>query len=205
MEKITIDQFKGMINNAFEKVSARADEFSKLDAVAGDGDHGTAIVAAMGAINEAAQKGEEFKAMLGDMGFGAMSQSCGSTSTLSGALYLGMSDCAAGTELDVKAVGNMFDAGLANVRKSTKADVGNKTVMDALIPAIEALKTYEGDNVVEQFQQAAKAASEGAEKTIEMQASFGRARNMGERSIGHLDPGAASMACIFEAFASSLA
>ena len=138
MKQLTIENFKAMLDNALKNIKEREDEFSKLDAVIGDGDHGQAIVTAMSAIVATAQKGTEFKAMLNDMGFDVMLQVSGSTSTLLGAFFLGMSDHASGTELDAAGVKAMFAGGLANVQKQTKAQKGDKTMMDALIPAVEA-------------------------------------------------------------------
>lgn len=92
MKQLTIEAFKAMLDNALKQIKAREEEFSKLDAVIGDGDHGTAIVAAMTAVNKSAQSGTEFKQMLGDMGMDVMMEVSGSTSTLLGAFFLGMSD-----------------------------------------------------------------------------------------------------------------
>ena len=103
MTQLTIDNFKTMLATALSNIKAREDEFSKLDAVIGDGDHGQAIVTAMSAIVATAEKGKEFKTMLNDMGFDVMMQVSGSTSTLLGAFFLGMSDHASGTELDTNA------------------------------------------------------------------------------------------------------
>ena len=114
MKQLTIENFKAMLDNALKNIKEREDEFSKLDAVIGDGDHGKAIVTAMSAIVATAQKGTEFKAMLNDMGFDVMLQVSGSTSTLLGAFFLGMSDHASGTELDAAGVKAMFAGGLAN-------------------------------------------------------------------------------------------
>ena len=99
MKQLTIENFKAMLDNALKNIKEREDEFSKLDAVIGDGDHGQAIVTAMSAIVATAQKGTEFKAMLNDMGFDVMLQVSGSTSTLLGAFFLGMSDHASGTDV----------------------------------------------------------------------------------------------------------
>ena len=104
MKQLTIEAFKAMLDNALKQIKAREEEFSKLDAVIGDGDHGTAIVAAMTAVNKSAQSGTEFKQMLGDMGMDVMMEVSGSTSTLLGAFFLGMSDHAEGTELDAAGV-----------------------------------------------------------------------------------------------------
>ena len=187
-----------MLDNALKNIKEREDEFSKLDAVIGDGDHGQAIVTAMSAIVATAQKGTEFKTMLNDMGFDVMLQVSGSTSTLLGAFFLGMSDHASGTELDAAGVKAMFAGGLANVQKQTKAQKGDKTMMDALIPACSS------DDIKEILEAGAKAALAGAASTVEMKANFGRARNYGERSVGYADSGATSWSCMFESFAQAL-
>ena len=101
MKQLTIEAFKAMLDNALKQIKAREEEFSKLDAVIGDGDHGTAIVAAMTAVNKSAQSGTEFKQMLGDMGMDVMMEVSGSTSTLLGAFFLGMSDTEIGKEFNI--------------------------------------------------------------------------------------------------------
>ena len=179
MKQLTIENFKAMLDNALKNIKEREDEFSKLDAVIGDGDHGQAIVTAMSAIVATAQKGTEFKAMLNDMGFDVMLQVSGSTSTLLGAFFLGMSDHASGTELDAAGV-------------------------KALIPAVEAIQACPSDDIKEILEAGAKAALAGAASTVEMKANFGRARNYGERSVGYADSGATSWSCMFESFAQAL-
>lgn len=204
MKQLTIDAFKAMLDNALKHIKEREEEFSKLDAVIGDGDHGTAIVTAFTAIHRIAQNGTEFKAMLGDMGMGVMLEVSGSTSTLLGAFFLGMSDHAAGTELDAAGVKAMFAGGLANVQQQTKAQKGDKTMMDALIPAVEAMQACDSGDVKVVMEAGAKAALAGAEATVQMKANFGRARNYGERSIGFADSGATSWSCMFASFAEAL-
>lgn len=201
MDKLTIADFKAMMNKALENIKAREEEFSKLDAVIGDGDHGTAIVTALSCIVRSAQQGTEFKSMLMDMGMNVMLEVSGSTSTLLGALFLGMSDCAEGTELAAEGVKKMFAGGLANVKQQTSAQVGDKTMMDALIPAVEAIQNCPSNDIKEVLQAGAKAALAGAESTIQLKANFGRARNYGERSVGYMDSGAASWSCMFASFA----
>ncbi len=204
MENLTIQDFKKMLSAALEQVKQREDEFSKLDAVIGDGDHGTAIVQALTSVVEAAEKGSEFKTMLNDIGFNVMLQTSGSTSTLIGALFLGMSDAAQGDSLTASQVKEMFKGGLANVQKQTKAQVGDKTMMDALVPAVQAMEACDTEDVRQLFNCAAQAALKGAADTVNMKANFGRARNYGERSIGYADSGASSWACMFESFANVL-
>ena len=201
MKTLTIASFQEMLQKALLRIKERENEFSKLDAQTGDGDHGTAIVSALSAAVKVAGKGTDFKTMLNDMGFAVMMESSGSTSTLLGAFFLGMSDAISGTELDAASLKAMFAGGLANLRKQTKADAGDKTMMDALIPAVEAMEVNTSDEIGDLLSAAALAAQKGAEATVEMVAKFGRARNYGERSKGFMDAGAASWSTMFAAFA----
>lgn len=204
MEILSIVDFKNMLAHALKQIKARENEFSQLDAVIGDGDHGTAIVTAFSAAVKSAEKGTEFKTMLSDMGFAVMLETSGSTSTLLGAFFLGMSDGVSGTELDADGVKAMFQSGLANVQKQTQAKPGDKTMMDALVPAVEAMQSSDSKDIKVLLQQGASAALQGAEATVSMKANFGRARNYGERSIGFADSGATSWSCMFAAFAEAL-
>lgn len=205
MQTLSIDDFKKMIARAFSEISARADEFSALDAITGDGDHGQAMVTAFMVINETTAEGSLFKPTLNDIGFNVMLSTSGSTSTLLGAFLLGMGDAVGdAAELGIDGIKAMFNGGLENVRKNTKAAVGDKTMMDALIPAVETISSSQSPDLREIFDAAAKAAAEGAAATKEMKANFGRARNYGERSKGSPDAGASSWSCMFSAFAQAL-
>ena len=199
---LSLADFKSMLDAALAAIKAREAEFSQLDAVLGDGDHGQAIVTAMNVVVEKAQAGVGFKSMLGDMGMEVLMQVSGSTSTLLGALLLGMSDGVGEVaEIDAAGVKKMFASALKNVQMQTKAKVGDKTMMDALIPAVEAMEACASEDIAEVLAAGAEAAVKGAEATVEMKANFGRARNYGERSIGSMDSGAASWSCMLGAFA----
>ena len=202
---LTIDTFKKMIAAAGEEIKANEKYFSKLDAEAGgDGDHGTAIVAAFKAMESA--EGADFKSYVKSLSEALQNAACGSTSTLYGTWLEGMSDAAAegAAELDAACVAAMFNGGLEEIGFVTRARTGHKTLMDALIPATEAMDAAKGDGIEAMFAKAAEAAEAGAEATCQMQAKFGRAKNLGERSIGPRDAGASSMACIFATFAKSV-
>lgn len=205
MQKLSVQDFISMWKCALDRVTERADEFSRLDAVTGDGDHGTAIVQALTSSVDMAGNATEYKVLLSEMGFNVMMHTGGSTSTLFGAFLLGMSDHADGSELDGPQVVKMFRGGLEGIQKQTKAGKGDKTMMDALIPAVEAMAASKTNDIRELFYAAAEAAREGALATKEMKANFGRARNYGERSIGTADAGAMSWACMFSAFHEALA
>lgn len=205
---LTIENFKAMMNLALANIKAREEEFSKLDAIAGDGDHGTAIVTALSIIAADAQEGTEFPAMLNDMGMGVMMKTSGSTSTLLGALFMGMGEALeplqVTDEVNAAQLKAMFRGGLTGVQEQTKAKPGDKTMMDALVPAVEAIEACESDDVKTLLKVGAEAALKGAEATVDMKANFGRARNLGERSIGFADAGATSWACLFQSFAEGI-
>jgi len=201
MKQLTLEAFREKLHKALTGIKEREDFFSQLDAQTGDGDHGTAIVAAFTTAVKTAESATDFKTMLNDVGFAVMMETSGSTSTLLGAMFLGMSDASSGCELDSAGVKAMFAGGLANVRKQTKADIGDKTMMDALMPAVYAMEACQSDNVDVLFSEAALASKKGAEATVDMIARFGRARNYGEKSKGFMDSGAASWSAMFTAFA----
>ncbi len=200
VETIGIEYFKKMFDIAYSEVKAKEKYFSELDAQTGDGDHGTAIVTALNAVNNSMKQATDLKMMFTDAGFAAMSEASGSTSTLFGSLLMGMYDGVSGDEIDAKGVAAIFRAGLANMQKQTKASVGDKTLMDALVPAVEALEGNQNEGIESMFAAATQAAEQGAENTKNLVAKFGRARNLKEKVIGFIDPGAASMACIWGAF-----
>ncbi|HKJ77970.1 MAG TPA: DAK2 domain-containing protein [Prolixibacteraceae bacterium] len=204
LETIGIEHFKKMFDIAYSEVKANEQYFSELDAQTGDGDHGTAIVTALNAINNSMKQASDLKMMFTDAGFAAMSEASGSTSTLLGSWLMGMYDGVNGDEIDAKGVAIIFRAGLANMQKQTKATVGDKTLMDALVPAVEALERNLDAGIESMFAAATLAAEEGAEKTKALVAKYGRARNLRENVIGFMDPGAASMACIWGAFEKSI-
>jgi len=200
---LTLQKFKDMIVAAGVDIRASENHFSELDAASGgDGDHGTAIVTAFNAMDKVTEA-PCFKYYLKALTDTLQNEACGSTSTLYGAWLQGMSDATPEqvTELDAAGVATMFKGGLDEIGFTTKARVGDKTLMDALIPATDALVAAAGDGIVAMFKAGAEAAKHGSEATRAMRAKYGRAKNLGERSIGPVDAGSASMACIFAAFA----
>jgi len=191
-----------MLLAAAEKTRAARAYLSELDSATGDGDHGTAISKVAAAITATVEKdeGDDLKKLLKDVAWAVMSTDAGSTSPLYGSFFLGLSDAApeAGP-IDGAAFVAMLESGVAKLRKNTKAQPGDKTMLDALLPAVEAIRSAvdQGKDLTDAMAEGAAAAVNGAEATREMKAAFGRAKNIGERSIGHLDPGATSMSILF--------
>lgn len=200
MDSVSIEQFRTMLEAALTSVREKSDYFSQLDAVTGDGDHGTAIVSALAAAVEGSLGASDFNTMFNDIGFGIMLNTSGSTSTLLGGFFLGMADGPSGNVINATQFKATFKLGLEGVAKNTKATIGDKTIMDALIPAVEAMEACNSEDIKEILSAGAQAALAGAEATVKMKANFGRARNYGERSIGEADAGASSWALMFDAF-----
>jgi dihydroxyacetone kinase-like protein len=178
---------------------------SQLDSNGGDGDHGTTMVRAMGCLDKAVgeSKPPSLQDLLQGVGWAIMGVDGGATGPLFGALFTGMSEAAGGREtLDAPGLAAAFESGLAAIRKYSRANVGDKTMLDALVPAVEALRKAAdaGAGVCEALAQAAAEAEAGAERTTALQARFGRAKNIGERSIGSRDAGATSVALMFKGF-----
>jgi dihydroxyacetone kinase-like protein len=207
---IGYEEFAAMVRAAAEKVRANVERLSKLDSVGGDGDHGTTMARAMGKAEAAieAESTGQLKSLLLDIGWGIMGVDGGATGPLLGTLFMGMADAVGEAEsLDASALADAFAAGLAALEKQTRARPGDKTLMDALVPAVTALRdtATAGGSPADALQAAAEAAEGGAEATKELQARFGRARNIKEASVGSPDPGATSMALLFRGFAGACA
>ena len=198
-----------LLQSGANRVKANHELLSRLDSATGDGDHGIAMKRTADAILDSVQ-GCETKAiapLLEAVGWNVMSIDGGSTGPLFGSFFMGMAAGAAGRdELDGPALAAVFEAGLSKLRAQTPANVGDKTLLDALAPAVEALRQAadQGQRLHEIFARAAEAAAHGAESTRDMQAKFGRARNLGPRSIGHVDPGATSVSLLLAGFRDGL-
>ena len=150
--------------------------------------------------------GTDIGATLKTVGMTLVSSVGGAAGPLYGTLFLQMGMAAAGKEeLDLDGWTAAVEAGVKGVQARGKAESGDKTMIDAWLPAIEALR--QGGEIGEALTRSADAAEEGMKATIPLEARKGRASYLGPRSVGHQDPGATStfllLRCASEAFASS--
>jgi dihydroxyacetone kinase-like protein len=206
MKTIGRNELVRMIKAAAELIHANEPLLSKLDSATGDGDHGTTIGKVMDAAVAAAQaEPGSIAEVLNKVGWDVMCVDGGSAPPLLGSFFTGMSEGVAGKEqLDTAALAVVLEAGVKGMREHSKAQVGDKTMMDALLPAVDAVKAGAGKDVSAALREAAEAAKRGALATKDMAARFGRARNLGDRTKGHQDPGATSVAFIFQGFADAV-
>jgi len=191
------------------KIESNLDYLNQLDAATGDGDHGTAIKTAMQVACKAVQSEGSWYDLLSSIGWEVMEGTGGSTSAITGAFYTGIANALSGNaeeSLDTDTFINMFESALTNVRTVSRAQIGDKTIMDAMIPAVESMSTFKGkgNTIAEVMQVGAQAAKDGADSTKDLAARYGRSKNLGERSRGHLDAGASSFSLICQAFAETL-
>jgi dihydroxyacetone kinase-like protein len=203
-------EFTAMLRSAATLVKDSRDLLSQLDSATGDGDHGATMGRVADAILETLEgaAGQAPAALVDAVGWAVLSVDGGSASPLMGSLLLGLAEgCPAEGGLDTAAAAAAFGSAQARFCAQTPAKVGDKTMLDALAPAVEALASAAaaGLGLPQAFAAAAQAARRGAEATAAMQARFGRARNLGPRSVGHADPGATSMALLFAGFEQALA
>ncbi len=160
----------------------------------------------MGEVIQAEPEGD-LGAMLSNIAWALMDIDGGATGPLFGSLFLGMSEATAGlTALDGDGFARMFEGGLLSIEGQTKARIGDKTLMDALIPAVQALRASadKGEPLEAMLAEAAHAARQGSESTCNFPAHYGRAKYQGDRTLGHPDPGSVSVAYIFQGFLTGL-
>jgi dihydroxyacetone kinase-like protein len=181
-------------------------ELVRLDTAIGDGDHGTNMDRGMGkAVDklDALEPGADPGAVLKAVAMALVSSVGGAAGPLYGTLLLQTGTALAGRDtVEVDALAAALRKGADGVQARGKAQAGDKTMLDALLPAVEALES--ADDLDQGLAAAAQAAREGAEATTPLQARKGRASYLGERSVGHQDPGATSTAYLFETAAQTL-
>jgi len=188
------------------EMSEHRQELVRFDAVIGDGDHGTNMDRGMRKALEKLEASEQASpgTTLKTVAMALISSVGGAAGPLYGTLFLQMGT-ALGTEaeVDLAQYGEAWRKGLQGVQARGKAEPGDKTMVDALIPGVEAL---EGASDLDSgLRAAAQAAEEGMKATIPLVARKGRASYLGERSKDHQDPGATSTYYLFKSAAEALA
>ena len=191
------------LRNACAAVIAAEQELTEIDSKFGDADHGLTMSKIARAVTEAVDQSEGgIQAMLDDAATAVMSLNGGSAVPLWNTWLDGMQEAAPeGEEIDVPGLQALFAKALEELNDMSGAQVGDKTMMDALIPASRAIAAYAGSDEDGLFAAAAKAAAEGAENSKNFVSKFGRAKNYGTQTIGTPDAGAMSMSYFFQGLA----
>ena len=200
---MTKDEFAARLRNACAAVAAAEPELTEIDSRFGDADHGLTMTKIAGAISAAVEASEGgIQSMLDDAAMAVMTLNGGSAVPLWNTWLDGMQEAAPeGEAVDVAGLQAIFASAFAEIDDMSGAKVGDKTMMDALIPASEAIAAYDGSDEQALFAAAAEAAAKGAEATRQFVSKFGRAKSYGEKTIGTPDAGATSMAYFFQGLA----
>ncbi len=206
---VTVEHLAAWLRDFATRVSENRTRLTDLDSAIGDADHGANMDRGMSAVvagldGTAAAAGP----LLKGAGMALVSKVGGASGPLYGTFFLRMATAAGDAEsLDPVAFAAAFRAGLDGVVSRGKAGPGDKTMVDALTPAADALDAAlaDGGDLAAGLRSAAQAAEAGRDATTPMQARKGRASYLGERSVGHQDPGATSAALLVTAASDTLA
>ena len=206
MKTLGYADFAAMLKAAAARIDDSKDVLTELDSKIGDGDHGTTMAKVMGVVRSSVDgyAGTDIKGLLSSIGMSILSVGGGATVPLYGSLFSGMARSApeGSAVLGTEELAAMFESGRDRLLKFSKAAPGDKTLVDALAPAVAAMRAAAASgDAAAMFEAAAKAAQDGSDKTKNYVARHGRAMNLGERALGTPDPGSVSMALIFRAFA----
>jgi dihydroxyacetone kinase-like protein len=199
--------FACMFNEAAKRIREQYMLLSELDSVAGDGDHGATMLRVAEQLENAkdATGPENLRMLLKNTGWSVMGVDGGASSAILGTFFGGMGDVEIGEEIDCDDLAKIFEAGLCAVSKQSKAALGDKTMMDALVPAVGAIRSAAASGLTIQtaLGEAALAARAGAESTKALIAKHGRAKYLGEKTLGYADAGATSVALLFQGFSAA--
>lgn len=196
------EEVKSMLQYVAEKIILHKPYLTEVDSAVGDGDHGIGMAKGMKKVLEKLTGGKEYTnvyEIFGDAGKAMMMSMGGASGIIFGSLYLsgamGQEPSGTMTAYDFAC---MEERSLAAIKERGKAQPGDKTMVDALSPAVTVMKETYTLGFGQMFREAEEAARMGMENTKNMTARFGRAKSLMERSLGYQDAGATSVYLIFQ-------
>ncbi|MFS0822045.1 dihydroxyacetone kinase subunit DhaL [Bacillus sp. 1P02SD] len=203
LKSLNPNQVKEMFLYVGEKVVESKPLLTKIDSAIGDGDHGIGMSVGFTKADENL-KATEFTTVndvFKTIGMSMISSMGGASGVIFGTMFVGgIKGVEPKDTLDLASLAEIYEKALDAIKQRGKAELGDKTMIDAFQPAVEALKASVAENVslVEGLRKAETAAIEGVEATKDYIAKFGRAKSLGERAIGHQDAGATTVSIIFK-------
>ena len=207
---VSLDRLVAWLSRFTQLVTENRSYLTELDSAIGDADHGSNMARGMAAVMEktAAAPSSAVDELFKLVGMTLVTSVGGASGPLYGTFFLRFGTTAgAVTELDSAGLAAALRAGLGGIFARGKAELGDKTMFDAMSPAVDAFdaEIAAGADLAAGAAGAAAAAAAGRDATEPLVARKGRASYLGDRSAGHLDPGATSTAFLFQALAESLA
>jgi dihydroxyacetone kinase len=199
---LNLDNIISLVNNMADTIIANEVYFCELDSVAGDGDFGMSVAKGFKQLKlewDGIEK-DDIGAFLKGCGM-IITEYCGGASgPIWGSAFRSAAKYASGkSELNLSELAQLMQSAVDGIQKRGGAKLGDKTLLDALIPTVESLKNsaQEGEDMLAAMKKGAQAAVEGAEKTKQMVATKGRASYVGERSVNYPDAGAVAIGVVF--------
>jgi dihydroxyacetone kinase-like protein len=207
---INTDKVRSIIADIAKVIEEQKQYLSDLDQAIGDGDHGFNMARGFGAVMQKLNEtpGADIGEVLKTVAMALISNVGGASGPLYGSLFLKASGAAKGlTEIDLAGFVPILKEGILAVQARGKAELGEKTMIDVLIPVLDSLEkdSAAGISGKEAFANAEKTAADCRDKTKDIIAKKGRASYLGERSIGHIDPGATSSHLMIATISKALA
>lgn len=206
MNSLDTKQMAAIIEGMAKKIETEKEYLTELDNEIGDGDHGINLARGFEAVEKKLPSlaGGDIGALLKGVGMQLVSTVGGASGPLYGTAFMkaGMA-CKGLTEIDGPAFVKAMEAAVDGIKMRGKATEGEKTMLDALCPALKVMQdgVAAGKSLKEALQDAAQAAEKGVEYTKTIIATKGRASYLGERSLGHQDPGATSSLYLLQVLA----
>lgn len=208
-DAISLETLTGWLHAYADEVHEKAAWLTELDSAIGDADHGTNMERGTAALLGALEQNTpvDIAALFKAVGMDVVSKVGGASGSLYGTLFLDMAkNVPASATITAAELATSLRAGITGVIGRGRAEVGDKTMIDALQPAVDALSEAleTGASASRALAKAADAAESGRDATLPLVARKGRASYLGERSADHLDPGAASAALLVRTLASAV-
>jgi len=203
-----LKQFTLAVFAAANDLIGREEELCKLDSFIGDGDHGMSIKKGFGNVIKTidAESATNFSDFLSDVAMAFSETAGGAIGPIMASFFLGMSQAVTQDQADlgINDLAAALKSGTQRVQALGGAQVGDCTMVDALVPAYNALEQNADANWQDALEAMVQAAHEGALSTKDLPAKKGRARYLNEKSIGYIDAGSMSMYYFLSAFSASL-
>jgi dihydroxyacetone kinase-like protein len=209
MTPITSEKIVAWLEKFAALIAEQKDFLTQLDSAIGDADHGANMHRGFQAVigKKPDYEGKDIGAIFKAVAMTLISTVGGASGPLYGSFFLQAATCAGPkSEVSPQEFGTILEKGLAGIVQRGKATLGDKTIIDAMEPAVAAYRsTLEAQSdLAAALSAASQAANDGVKATIPLVARKGRASYLGERSAGHQDPGATSTALLFQAAAETL-
>jgi dihydroxyacetone kinase-like protein len=202
IQELKAEDVKEMFLYVSKQIEKNKELLNKADRAIGDGDHGVGMARGFEAVRQKLE-GESFQniaEVLKAVGMALLTSIGGAAGVVFGTLFIGgAKKIGEQTSFNSKCLSAMLQGGTEAVKERGRAELGDKTMIDALEPAAIAAKDHEASPLIEAMKFAMQASKEGLEKTKKMVARLGKARPLGERSLGHPDPGAFSIYLMLKA------